>query len=368
MVYSPAVVLCRDDDGEWRSPVEVDVLTSAAVNAGDIRRRLEKEERLRLDRLELEYWKSGGEESRKQMAVLQRPREEAKNKNEKEIARLKKEQANMKEEIAKLKNLVKEMGKRIETDVGKAKESGSEKEEPFVEQIEDEKEEVEEKPEENQENTSDNPALGCVSDSQQNGTEGNTESVTPSEVNQEPLKDAEIQVPLKVTEEPTSSIVVAHPLSPPTQPLQAPVPDPKFLLALKNAEIQIQQTMYDRISRILHLFQLHQIPHLILGSFGTGDSKNRTDIIATIFADLLIKPGGRFRDVFQTIVFAILEKETLKVFSEVFFSADKRAQRERQGKPRVFMDTFGTSGEDVKEGDEEKRMRMMKWKARRYEL
>ena len=307
MVYSPAVVFFRDDDGEWRSPVEVDVLTSAAVNAGDIRRGLEKEERLRLERLEMEYWKRKAEESErlqmeywkrkgeenrkrieKAMAERQKLRDEAmKRKAKEEIPTLEKEQAKNQaklkkgiineketdkgktkdsggereepideqekvvaevEEIAKLKNLVKGMGKRKETDVGKAKESVSEKEEPFVEQIEDEKEEVEEKLEENQENTSDNPALGCSSDSQQNGTEENTELVAPSEVNQEPLKDAEIQVPLKVTEEPTSSIVVAHPLSPPTQPLQAPVPDPKlpFFLALKNAEIQIQQTMYDR--------------------------------------------------------------------------------------------------------------------------
>ena len=33
-----------------------------------------------------------------------------------------------------LKNLVKKMGKRKETDIGKANESGVEKEEPFVEQ------------------------------------------------------------------------------------------------------------------------------------------------------------------------------------------------------------------------------------------
>ena len=40
MVYSPGIVLIRDDYGEWRSPVEVDVLTRAAVNAGEIRRGL----------------------------------------------------------------------------------------------------------------------------------------------------------------------------------------------------------------------------------------------------------------------------------------------------------------------------------------
>ena len=213
------------------------------------------------------------------------------------------------------------------------------------EKIEEEEGEVEvENQEENQENTFDNPALGCGSDSQPKSTEDNTESVARSEVNQEPT------------------------FSPPTQPSQAFTYLP-FPLALKNAEIQIQQTMYDRISRILHLFQLHQTPHLILGSFGTGLSKNRTDLIATIFADLLINPGGRFTDVFQTIVFAILGKETVRVFSDVLFRANKRAQREVTGKTRVFIDAFGTDRDgDVKEGYEEKRMRLMKWKARRTEL
>ena len=255
MVYSPAVVIFRDDDGEWRSPVEVDVLTSAAVNVGHIRRGLEKEERLRIERLELEYWKRKGKERRKQperaMAERQGLREEAKNKNEKEIAMLKKEQADMKEEISKLKNLVKEMDKRKESD---------------REKIEEEEGEVEvENQEENQENTFDNPALGCGSDSLPKSTEDNVES----EAHQEAT------------------------FSPPTQPSQA-FPKLPFRLALKNAEIQIQQTMYDRISRILHLFQLHQTSHLILGSFGTGLSKNRIDLIATIFADLLINTGGRF--------------------------------------------------------------------------
>ncbi|KAJ3853196.1 hypothetical protein EV368DRAFT_39428 [Lentinula lateritia] len=37
MVYSPSVLLFRDDTGSWLRPLPVDILTSAAVNAGDIR-------------------------------------------------------------------------------------------------------------------------------------------------------------------------------------------------------------------------------------------------------------------------------------------------------------------------------------------
>jgi uncharacterized protein (TIGR02452 family) len=40
MVYSPRVLLIRSDDGAWHEPIEVDVLTSCAVNAGVVRRYL----------------------------------------------------------------------------------------------------------------------------------------------------------------------------------------------------------------------------------------------------------------------------------------------------------------------------------------
>ena len=372
MVYSPGIVLIRDDNGEWRSPVEVDVLTSAAVNAGEIRQEGERKERLRLERMEMEYWKNKGGKKRNVTEKAMAEREEAVNNNEKEeIAKLKKEQAILKEEIATLKkeqaNFVKEMGKRKEMDEGKAKDSGNEKEEPFVgreksiAEVENENEEWEEveKPEEHQENTIDSPDSGleCGSDGQ--------------------LKDAESQETLiqddqalfEVNQEPTSSSSTAQPLTPPTQPSQAPDPDPNltYAFALENAEIQIQETMYARISRILHVFQLHQTPHLILGSFGTGVFKNRIELVATIFADLLIKPGGRFKDVFRTVVFAILGKETLRIFTQVFLRADKRAQREGTGKPPcIFEDSYGNGGDgDVKEGDKAKTMRMRMWKARR---
>ncbi|KAJ7092939.1 hypothetical protein B0H15DRAFT_833018 [Mycena belliarum] len=39
MIYSPAVVAFRADDGAWMPPMEIDVLTSPAVHAGLVRRR-----------------------------------------------------------------------------------------------------------------------------------------------------------------------------------------------------------------------------------------------------------------------------------------------------------------------------------------
>ncbi|KAF8802628.1 hypothetical protein BYT27DRAFT_7112061 [Phlegmacium glaucopus] len=142
-----------------------------------------------------------------------------------------------------------------------------------------------------------------------------------------------------------------------------------YIRRLQNAEYQIQHTMYTRISRILHLFQLHQIPYLILGSFGTGVFQNHTDLVATIFAELLVKPGGRFKNVFKTIVFAILGKETVRVFENVFSRVEKRAKRMRgeTGGSCVLLDEDGSDG-DVREGAEERMRRMMRWEARRTAL
>ena len=38
MIYSPEVHLFRDDDGFWLDPIPVDIVTSPAVNAGEVRR------------------------------------------------------------------------------------------------------------------------------------------------------------------------------------------------------------------------------------------------------------------------------------------------------------------------------------------
>ena len=307
MVYSPAVLLLRDDHGNWRSPVEVDVLTSAAVNAGEIRSELAREERLRREKVEVEFWKEKAAERKKEaekaMAERQSLRKKAKIRKEKEEeAKLKKEQANS----AKCGD-----GNEMKTDEGEVTHRGqakdSKKEETSVEQ-------------------------GKAD------TEIDTDTDAPEELS------------------PSS-----HSLSPQTRPLQAPNHDldSTYDLAVLNAENQIYQTMYDRISRILHLFQLHQTPYLILGSFGTGVFQNRTVLIAGIFADLLVKPDGRFKNVFKKVVFAILGKETMRVFMEVFSQVDKQAQR-----MCVFED-HDRSDEGEREREDEKRMRLMRWRERR---
>ncbi|TDL14760.1 hypothetical protein BD410DRAFT_796972 [Rickenella mellea] len=42
MIYSPGVLFFRHDSGEWLKPIEVDVVTSPAVNAGVVRREARK--------------------------------------------------------------------------------------------------------------------------------------------------------------------------------------------------------------------------------------------------------------------------------------------------------------------------------------
>ena len=377
MVYSPGVVFLRDDVGEWRSPVEVDVLTSAAVNAGEIRRELEREERLRRERAEMEIWKKMAEKRRKANEKAMAEKRKLKEEN----AKLRKKQEERKEQakLAKSQRGRVESGdenEMKETDEGKTKGSDSEKEERSVEQeeadaeVENEKERGKEaevqKPEENQEEIAvDNPEPESESSSDSQLTDAGENEESKGTLIQD--DQPQLEAPPEVSQEPTSSSTIAHPLSPQTQPSRAPNPDPDLAydLAVSNAENKIYHTMYARISRILHLFQLHQTPHLILGSFGTGVFQNRIEFIASIFANLLVKPGGRFKNVFQTVMFAILGKETVRVFMDVFTKVDKQAQRERKCKRCVFKDDVEGGDGDVREREDQRMMRLMKWDARR---
>jgi hypothetical protein len=399
MVYSPGVVLLRDDVGEWRSPVEVDVLTSAAVNAGEIRRELNREERLRREKAEIEIWKKRAEERRKaieEAMAEKRKLLEERAKFRKEL--LKKEQEELKkkqEELKEQTKLSKSQEERVESgdenetnetkkrDEGKTKGSDSEKEETSTEQEKADAEFENEKgrgkeaeaqtPEENQEENQEEIAADDSKPESESSSDGQPKDVGENEKSKGTLiqdDHPQLEAPPEVSQEPTSSSTIARPLSPQTQSPRAPNPDPDsaYNLAVSNAENQIYHTMYARISRILHLFQLHQTPHLILGSFGTGVFQNRIDLIASIFADLLIKPDGRFKNVFDTVIFAILGKETVRVFMDVFTKVDKQAQRERKCKRCVFTDDGEGGDEDVREREHQRTMRMMRWDARRNVL
>ncbi|KAF8149549.1 hypothetical protein B0H34DRAFT_641307, partial [Crassisporium funariophilum] len=105
---------------------------------------------------------------------------------------------------------------------------------------------------------------------------------------------------------------------------QTTEPDLRLALALSAAENQITNLMFERIARILHLFHVKRVPHIILGSFGTGVFQNRVELVAAIFGDLLVKKGGRFEGAFQTVMFAILGGGTVRVFEEVLVKEGKK--------------------------------------------
>ncbi|KAF8802626.1 hypothetical protein BYT27DRAFT_7196565 [Phlegmacium glaucopus] len=349
MVYSPGVVLLRDDNGEWRSPVEADVLTSTPVNAGEIRRGLEKEERLRREREEMEIWRRG-KERRKEKEKAMAEKEEVM--TEKEILRKEKEMLKEQEKLKKEKK--KAWPIKLWKGMTKSRDGNGTKETEKEKEKEKEKENQEETATDNpDEKATDNPGSGSSPDGEVKPAEENTKS-----------KGASIQDVQPQSKEPTSSTTMLHPLSQ-TQLLEHD-PEITYIRRLQNAEFRIQYTMYIRISRILHLFQLQQIPYLILGSFGTGVFQNHTDLVATIFAELLVKPGGRFKNVFKTVVFAILGRKTVSVFLNVFLRVEKRAKRTRgeTGGSCLLWDEDRNDGE-VREEAEERMMRMMRWEARR---
>ena len=284
MVYSPSVVLFRDDKGGWTAPIEVDILTSAAVNAGDVRKQVRWEEEMRALR------------ERVRVAELARRRELS-------------------------------LPAFVPTHV-RIYESEPQKDEAT-----------------------------------ESGQQSLTQSEQPSSVQVSPI------------------IFASDPPSPPLEPLSLPAsdlmspllgvastsqshspssayPHPPNIDPLTHAENLIAAAMQERIARILYLFQLQGAKHLVLGSFGTGVFQNSVELIARIFRDLLCDPEnedegkgkekekeggqgegvegegspfvsvvnpkcrGKFKGVFDTVMFAILGGSTVMTFKNVFEGAE----------------------------------------------
>ncbi|KAK0459175.1 uncharacterized protein EV420DRAFT_1333580 [Desarmillaria tabescens] len=88
-------------------------------------------------------------------------------------------------------------------------------------------------------------------------------------------------------------------------------------------EEKIEKEMWERMGRILFLCEKMGAKTLVLGSFGTGVFQNKVSVVARHWADLLSVPGARFATSFNRIEFAILGKETIKEFREVYESRMK---------------------------------------------
>ncbi|KAI0642591.1 hypothetical protein C8Q79DRAFT_982832 [Trametes meyenii] len=91
----------------------------------------------------------------------------------------------------------------------------------------------------------------------------------------------------------------------------------------------IRSAMKERMARALRLFELHGDKVLVLGAFGCGSSENKVDMVAEIWAELLVcgeiidgvRQEARFKHSFEKVVFA-MPKKLLKPFQDAFETMD----------------------------------------------
>ena len=72
------------------------------------------------------------------------------------------------------------------------------------------------------------------------------------------------------------------------------------------------------MARVLYLFEQSGVRDLVLGSFGTGVFRNNVRVVASIWMDLLVVDGARFKGSFDHVVFALLGRETYDEFQKTF--------------------------------------------------
>ncbi|KAF9525018.1 hypothetical protein CPB83DRAFT_860417 [Crepidotus variabilis] len=86
-------------------------------------------------------------------------------------------------------------------------------------------------------------------------------------------------------------------------------------------ESNLDAAMKERMARVLYLFEKQGVKNLVLGSFGTGVFRNRVELVATIWKELLVGDEARFARSFDRVVFAILGHDTYLTFERVFAEA-----------------------------------------------
>lgn len=87
---------------------------------------------------------------------------------------------------------------------------------------------------------------------------------------------------------------------------------------LEALEMQIEVEMKERMGRILFMCESSRAKNLVLGSFGTGVFRNKVELVAKLWADLLAVPDARFKHSFDRIVFAIIDQRTVDKFQSAF--------------------------------------------------
>ncbi|KDR74985.1 hypothetical protein GALMADRAFT_519530 [Galerina marginata CBS 339.88] len=354
MIYSPSIVLFRNDIGHWMKPIEVDVLTSAAVNAGEVRDQVRQEEEMRLLR---ERIKEAEEKRRRKRERRRELEAELRKAEEEELEQALEE--SRKDGIASTEP-TSDTAKAASADEMELEGPAS----PAA--LKHEKEATVQGTE--TESTVETTTIDAPVDSNSSDT-WSTDTQDAESIVQTPTNEASGETKLLLETSADAQETEATPppildaalesegtfiqLPPPEPEAQTevqpdpsePAPDPFYL-----AEVQIDVQMYERIGRLLYLFHKRGARHLVLGSFGTGVFQNRIELVAGIFYDLLAKPDARFKDAFDTVVFAILGGWTVKVFRDVFGDA---AVERLEGEDEV--DEEGSEVEGMKdvEGEDE---------------
>jgi len=84
-----------------------------------------------------------------------------------------------------------------------------------------------------------------------------------------------------------------------------------------NDENDLDAAMKERMARILYLFEQQGVRNLVLGSFGTGVFRNRVELVAEVWKDLLVSENARFKHSFDHVVFAILGNAPYTTFKQI---------------------------------------------------
>jgi uncharacterized protein (TIGR02452 family) len=88
-----------------------------------------------------------------------------------------------------------------------------------------------------------------------------------------------------------------------------------------HERVQIEPTMRRRAEKVLRLAYRQDARTLVLGAWGCGVFRNDPAMVASLFAGLL-RPRGLFHNVFEKVVFAVLDftqdRSTLAAFREHF--------------------------------------------------
>lgn len=76
-----------------------------------------------------------------------------------------------------------------------------------------------------------------------------------------------------------------------------------------TVDAEIRYFMRERMARCLRVFEQRGDRAVVLGAFGCGSSsQNSVDMIAQLWAELVVCEGARFKDVFERVVFAVSGK------------------------------------------------------------